>query len=358
VTRLADAFSAFLIDLDGVVWRGEREIPGASAAIAELRELNKRVVFVSNNSSRTPKQVAVRLMRAKIPTEIHDIVTSAHAVVEELNRIDLLFGARVHVCGSEALAHEVAHARFTPTKEMDAIAAVVVGLDRAIGFEDIRRASDLARTGIPFIASNDDATYPTEDGLIPGAGAILAAVERAAGRRADVVGKPKPTLFRLALERAGVPAERALFLGDRPDTDIAGARAAGIPCALVLTGVTGERDLGRIADVPGAILDELSDVLLPGLPRPTIERRDGSLVAVEGSDLATLRCARQGTRAQLLDVSVPTSLDRAMSWRVVRMLLVEALAGAVEIEAGRDLRPYLDRIGVDADPQRPLFGSG
>lgn len=358
MTAIADAFDAFLIDLDGVIWRGEREIPGASAAVGALRAAGKRVVFVTNNSSRPPRQIAMRLMQIKIPTELGDIVTSAHAVVEELRRLDLFPGARIHVCGAEGLEHEIAHARYVPTRELDGIAAVVVGFNRHLVFDDIRNASDLARTGIPFIASNDDATYPTEDGLLPGAGSILAAVERAAGRSAHVVGKPQPTLFRVALERAGVPAERALFCGDRADTDIVGARAAGIPSALVLTGVTGERDLGRLPAVPDHILDELGDVLVPGVPNPTIERRDGALVAVDGSEIAAVRCARQGGRAQLLDVKVPVRLDRETSWRVIRRLLVEALWGAEDVEAARELRPYLDRIGVDAEPQRSLFGQG
>lgn len=357
MTILADSYDAFLLDLDGVVWRGESAIDGAEEAIRALRDRGKRVVFVTNNSSRTNREYAIKLMRMKIPTSTQDIVTSGHAVVAELKRMGLGEGDRVHACCADGLARLLSHERFVPTRETTDVKAVVVGWFPKGTFEDIARASTLARAGVPLIASNDDATYPTEDGLLPGTGALVAAITMAAGTEALVVGKPRPALFRLALQAAGIedPA-RALFCGDRPETDVVGARAAGIPCALMLTGVTSEGDLARLDTTPDIICDGLAD-LLRDVPYPTLERRDGALVAVDGRDLATLTFRRRGKRAVLQDLAAGADFDRRTWWRLVRRMLVEAIAGAEEVEASPAFAPYLERLGVGRDGQLPLFVS-
>jgi HAD superfamily hydrolase (TIGR01450 family) len=259
--KLADRYDAFLVDLDGVVWRGDEPIPGATEAIASLRDLGKRVVFVTNNASRSPRDYAAKLMRLRLPTEPADIVGSAHAVIEHLRAIGLKPGDRVHVCGTPALAHFVSAHRFTATDETRDVRAVVVAWNPKMVMDDIRRAADVARSGVPFIGANRDATYPTEDGLLPGSGAIIAAIEVASGRTATIVGKPEPKLFRVAMERAGAAPDRTLVVGDRADSDVAGARAAGLAVALVLTGVTTEQDLPSLAVRPDYILSSIADVL-------------------------------------------------------------------------------------------------
>jgi 4-nitrophenyl phosphatase len=258
---LAERFDAFLIDLDGVVWRGEEPITGAAETIAGLRERSKRVVFVTNNASRSSRDYAAKLMRMRIPTEPADIIGSAHAVVGYLRSIGIRAGERVHVCGTDALAQIITSGRFVATRETSDVRALVVAWNPRMVMDDIRRAADVARSGVPFIGANRDATYPSEDGLLPGSGAIIAAIEVASGRSATIVGKPQPALFRIALERAGRPPERTLFIGDRADSDIVGAHAAGLPAALVLTGVTSENDLHTIADRPDFIFATIADVL-------------------------------------------------------------------------------------------------
>ncbi len=283
--KLALRYDAFLVDLDGVVWRGEQEIAGAGDTIMTLRSLNKRVVFVTNNASRLPRDYAAKLMRMRVPTEPADIITSAHAVVSHLRSIGLTAGDRIHVCGTEALANFISTNRFVATKETD-VSAVVVAWNPRMVMDDIRRAADVARTGVPFIGANRDATYPTEDGLLPGSGAILAAIEVASGRTATVVGKPQPGLIRVALERAG--GGDALFVGDRADSDCVGAHAAGLPVALVLTGVTRESDLPSLTDRPEYILESLRDVLTaetndelsPSAAAEEVARGDGAISAV------------------------------------------------------------------------------
>lgn len=258
---LADRFDALLIDLDGVVWRGDHAIPGAAETIASLRERGKRVVFVTNNASRSQRDYAMKLMRMLVPTEPGDVITSALAVVQHLRDLGLTRGDRVHVFGTDALAHALRAQGFVPTGEVSDVAALVVAWNPDMTFGDLAKAADTARAGVPFVGANRDATYPVDQGLLPGSGAIVAAVETASGRRATIVGKPEPLLFRLAMRRAGAAAERTLFVGDRADSDVAGARAAGIPVALVLTGVTTERDLASLEARPDWILESLADVL-------------------------------------------------------------------------------------------------
>lgn len=353
---LADAFDAFLLDLDGVVWRGESPIPRADETIAALRERGKKVIFVTNNSSRSPRDYAMKLARMKIPTRNDDIVTSGHAVLAELERIGLGAGDKVFVSGGDGLVRLLTHERLVPVREGDPtdVGALVVGWNPRGTYEDIRKAADLARAGVPFIASNTDATYPMEDGVVPGTGAIVAAIEVASGVRCTPVGKPQPVLFRLALDRAGVPAERALFIGDRPETDLVGARAAGIPFALVLTGVTDERALGTLPDVPDELLESLDD-LLRDLPRPRIVRETDELVAVEGGELARLGVSKVGTTTMLRELRVPVHFGPDASWRVVRRLLIEAVTGAERVEAAAELQPYVERLGIDGTGQGALF---
>lgn len=285
--KLADRFDAFLFDLDGVVWRGEEAIPGTARTIARLRDDGKQVVFVTNNASRSPRQYAVKLMRMRIPTEPSDVVTSGHVVLSHLRRIGLRRGDRVHLCAAPALGQLLRSEGLVPTTLTRGVQAVVVAWNPKLTFDDIRHAADVARSGVPFVAANSDATYPSEFGLLPGSGAILAAVETASGRRATVVGKPKPELFRLALERAGSHPSRTLVCGDRPETDVAGARSAGLPVALVLTGVTLEADLATLVDRPDWILRDAAELLSDPTPE--------ALLSVEPVDAA----ARLGFADQL-----------------------------------------------------------
>jgi 4-nitrophenyl phosphatase len=353
---LADAYDAFLFDLDGVIWRGEDLIDGADETIARLREMGKRTIFCTNNSSRIPRDYAMKLARFKIPTSNDDIVTSGQVVVAELERLGLVAGDKIHILAGEGMARMLNLHRFIPVDTEDPkCKAVVVGWNLKSTFEDVRRAANLMRAGVPGIAANRDATYPAEHGLLPGTGAMVAALELASGRECTVVGKPAPGLYRMALERADVEPSRALFVGDRAETDILGARNAGVPSALVLTGITTERELGLLPSVPDHILDSVQDIVRD-LPAPHVERRDNDLVAVDGQELARVRMESSGGGVVLRDLHVQGPRGEA-AWRAVRRLLAEAVAGAEFAEVGPELRPYLERLGVDADSQLKLFGA-
>jgi 4-nitrophenyl phosphatase len=297
---LADRYDGFLVDLDGVVWRGDQPIAGAAETIARLRDEGKAVVFLTNNASLSPREYAAKLMRHRIPTRPGDVISSAHAVVDYLRReLRLSRGDRVHVCGTPGLGQVLRGAGFTPVSDADAVGAVVVAWNPKLGFDELRRAADLARAGVPLVGANRDATYPTADGLLPGTGAILAAIEVASGKRAHAVGKPAPELFRAALEHAGSAPDRTLVLGDRLDTDIAGAHAAGLAGALVLTGVTTAADLDGAGVVPDWILDRLDDLVREGA-RPGASAEP--LVQERAAPAAAERHDQEESRDEAADV--------------------------------------------------------
>lgn len=221
------------LDLDGVVWLAEEPIAGAAGAVAVLRDAGQRVVFITNNSS-----VRLADQEAKLASQgieaAGDVVTSA-VVVAGL----VAAGERVLSCGGPGLAEaltaggaEVVVNDGSPVAPVD---AVVVGFSRDFDFARLDVASAEVRRGARLLASNDDATYPTPTGPVPGGGAILAAIERASGARAMVAGKPYPPMVEHLRARFG---STGTMVGDRADTDGRLARAVGWRFALVLTGVT------------------------------------------------------------------------------------------------------------------------
>lgn len=221
-------------DLDGVIWRGELPIAGAAAGIATLRAAGLRVAFLSNNSSQVLADVVAKLERSGVPAAASDVFTSARAAA------DLLLGqvppgSRVLVCAGPGVVEALTNNGYVPVREEPA-AAVVVGFHQDFDFAGLTRAADAVRGGARFIATNLDATYPIPDGLVPGAGAIVAAVATASGRDPEVAGKPSAPTVAMVEHELG---DHGVVIGDRPSTDGALADALGWPFALVLSGVTG-----------------------------------------------------------------------------------------------------------------------
>jgi len=259
---LADGYEAFLLDLDGVLFRGDQRVPSAGPAVDALRAAGKRLVFLTNNSARTPEQVAEKLRALGIAAEPDEVVTSAQATAELLAREATGRPASAYVIGQDGIRGALRDAGIT-VLDGDAGARsdfVVVGWDGTVTYEALRRATVLVRGGARLVATNADASYPAPGGeLWPGAGAILAAVETASGARATVVGKPNPPLIETALARAGT--RDALVVGDRIETDIAGAEATGLDAALVLTGAGRASELLDNDALPVAILRDVGGVL-------------------------------------------------------------------------------------------------
>lgn len=220
-------------DLDGVVWRGDEPVPGAAAGIAELRRAGLRVAFLSNNSSQVTADVVGALGRAGVETTERDVFTSARAAAELLGET-LARGARVLVCAGPGVVEALERSGFDPVRD-GRVEAVVVGFHRDFDFAGLARAADAVRGGGRFVATNLDATYPVPGGLVPGAGAIVAAVATASGCEPEVAGKPAAATVAMVRRELG---ERGVVVGDRPSTDGALADALGWPFALVLSGVT------------------------------------------------------------------------------------------------------------------------
>jgi glycerol-1-phosphatase len=255
---LAEAYDAILLDLDGVLYRWPEPIPGAAETVAALREAGKRVAFLTNNSSRTPEQVAERLASVGVDAKPGEVVTSALATATVLAER----GVRsAFVVGEEGLLVALGAAGIrvvdASAEEVD---VVVVGFDRGADYAKLKDASVLVERGVSLVASNADPSFPAPGGESwPGAGALLAAIETTTGSRGDVIGKPEAPLFERALASAG--GGRPLVVGDRLDTDIAGASRVGWDSALVLTGTTRREDVDGSPWKPTFVLDDLSGLL-------------------------------------------------------------------------------------------------
>jgi 4-nitrophenyl phosphatase len=221
----------WLLDLDGVVWLAEDPIPGAAEAIAKLRDSGNRVVFLTNNSSATVAEYLTKLDRCGVPTEAVDLITSAQAAATLVSS-----GETVLVCGGPGV-DEALTARGARTIRSGRADAVVVGWHRDFDFARLTAAFDAVHSGARLIGTNDDPTYPTPAGPVPGGGALLAAVAYATGAKPTVAGKPYEPIVDLVLERVPDPE---IVVGDRASTDGLLAQRLGVPFALVLSGVTAD----------------------------------------------------------------------------------------------------------------------
>jgi HAD superfamily hydrolase (TIGR01450 family) len=250
------ATTTVVCDLDGVIWLGDEPIPGAADAVARLRAAGRRELFVSNNSISPVAEVAAKLARHGIPAT-GEVMTSAGAAATLVQP-----GERVLLAGGPGAAEALEARGAIVVTDGDAD-AVVVGFHRSFDYEGLRRAATAVRRGARLIGTNDDATYPTPDGPIPGGGAILAAVATGSGRTPTVAGKPYAPMATLVRDVLG-SLDGVVMVGDRPDTDGRFAVTLGVPFALVLSGVTAAADL-PVEPAPAVVahdLARLADVLL------------------------------------------------------------------------------------------------
>lgn len=231
-------YRGYILDLDGTLYKGEEAIPGARFFVGQLRERGIPYLFLTNNSSRTPGQVAEKLRRLGFPAEAEQVFTSAQSAARFLSgKGD---HPRVYAIGEEGLLSALREAGCRLVqKEAD---AVVVGIDRQFTYEKLKRACLEIRAGARFVGTNGDRVIPTEEGMLPGNGSLCAAVAAASGMNPVFTGKPEPLIFQYALERLGTTPEETLVVGDNLDTDIRGGLEAGMDTLLVYTGVTAPED--------------------------------------------------------------------------------------------------------------------
>ncbi len=248
------AIRFLIIDIDGVLWRGRQILPGVREFLDFLTAHGIRYIIASNNSARPASDVIDRLGQLGTRVEESQVLTSAEATAMYLPRL-VPPGARVMLVGGDGIAQCLTRAGYQLI-ERDAD-AVVAGLDIALTFDKLKRATIEIRRGAVFVGTNPDKTFPSDQGLVPGAGAILAAIQAATDVAPIVIGKPARPMFELAIEKMGGTPEATAMLGDRLDTDIEGARLAGLTSVLVLTGVTA-RDTLEGSDIrPDFVFDDL-----------------------------------------------------------------------------------------------------
>lgn len=254
MSTLAQEHDCLLLDLDGTVFTGTQATHGA---VDTLAAIESRTLYVTNNASRSPVEVATHLVELGFAAEPDDVVTSSQSAARLL-AAQLPSGSNVLIIGTESLAAEVRNAGLHPVRQMsEEPVAVVQGHSPQTGWADLAEAALAIRGGALWVAANVDRTLPSERGLLPGNGSMVAALRTATDREPQVAGKPEPTLLNDALARGDFGSP--IVVGDRLDTDIAGANAAGLPSLLVLTGVS------TVADMVFAVAGERPDFVAPDL---------------------------------------------------------------------------------------------
>ena len=371
-TTIVERHDAVLVDLDGVVYRGDEPIPGAGAVVEKVRGLGIPVLFLTNNSSRTPQTVADRLQRMGIPAQTGEVLTSALATAVMLQK-EGAGGKTAFVVGQEGIRSALNDAGISIRDgEPERVDLVVVGWDLSINYAKLRTASLLVQRGARLIATNSDASYPAADGLWPGTGALLAAIVTTTGAVPTIVGKPARPLFEAAVDLTG--ANAPLVVGDRLDTDVAGAAAMGWDSLLVLSGAARPSDLIRSAHLPTYVGGDLS-VLLTAAPPARIrtarpedaghitelleasglnsegvqDRLDSTIVSGEGARIDATACVENlGGMGLLRSVAVrPATRGQGLGLLVVGAALRNAATRSARQVSlfTESAMPFFERLG-------------
>ncbi|GGE07068.1 haloacid dehalogenase [Marinithermofilum abyssi] len=248
-------YEGYLLDLDGTLYRGNEVIPGALEFVNKLKDSGKPYLFLTNNSFRTPEEVAAKLREFGYPAEADQVVTSsmaaAHYLKEEMN------SPRVYAIGGNGLRTALKEAGCELTDRKPE--AVVVGIDLDFTYEKMKKATLAIHEGARFIGTNGDLNLPTEEGLLPGNGSIIAGIQAATGVKPIFVGKPESVITEVALDKLQMNRDKLLMIGDNLMTDILTGVNAGMDTLLVYSGVTSPEDY-EAADIKAThVIDDLRD---------------------------------------------------------------------------------------------------
>jgi len=252
---------ALILDLDGVVYVGNTPVEGTAEFLRRWREGGKKVMFVTNNSSLSREDYAKKLGRMGIEASPQEILTSGYLAAEYLRR--RMPDAKVYVVGERGLKEELRRAGMRVLKRED-VDCVVVGIDRNFDYRKLEQALRALQRGAKFLATNADPTYPTEGGLLPGAGAIVSALSFSSGKKPLILGKPSTRMYKMALRLLGTKPEETGAVGDRLDLDVVPAKKLGMFSILVLSGVTKGKDLEGLGKEgrPDLVLNRISDMVV------------------------------------------------------------------------------------------------
>lgn len=250
-----------IIDMDGVLWRDTQAIGDLPRIFSRLREMDLKFILATNNSSRTVEEYLAKLAHFNVQLDDDQIITSAQAtglyLLDHYGK-----GTHVFVVGQPSLKQTLAsYGLILRDGDEKDVSVVVASIDFNISYEKLKHASLLIQSGVDFVGTNPDSTFPTPEGLIPGSGTIIGALEIASGKRAQYIGKPEPLLYKMALRRLNLLPQETLAIGDRLETDIAGAQAAGIHSALVLSGASSGDQAQEFDPKPEIICNDLTELI-------------------------------------------------------------------------------------------------
>ncbi len=243
--------------MDGVLWRGDKPMPGLVDFFALLRHRQIKFVMATNNASKTAEHYVGRLTDYGVEASPDDVITSAQATACHLAERSMP-NTPVYCIGENGLRTYLSEHGFRLVDADEQPRYVVVGWDRHLTFEKLAQATLHIRAGASFIATNPDRTWPSERGLLPGAGATLAALQAGTDVDPTVIGKPSPLMLQIAMRRLGAQPSHTAMLGDRLETDILGGHNAGVTTILVLSGVTTRDDLADSPVQPDLIFDDIA----------------------------------------------------------------------------------------------------
>lgn len=257
-----NTIQALVIDMDGVLWRGDTPLPGLLEFFNFLNAHNLPFMLATNNATKTQAQYLQKLARFGVATvKPENILTSSLATAAYL-RQEHGPGSKVYVVGEEGLREAMRSAGFVVLSDASQPADVVVaGADFTLTYQKLKHAALLIRGGARFVGTNGDLTFPSEEGLVPGAGSILAAIEAATGVKPPTVGKPERLMFDIAVNKMGVAPEHTAMLGDRLETDILGGQRAGLKTILVTTGIDNAETCRQKDIYPDAIFSGIQELV-------------------------------------------------------------------------------------------------
>jgi 4-nitrophenyl phosphatase len=251
---------AFIIDMDGVLWQGDRPMPGLVEFFQTLRDCQIKFVLATNNASKTPEQYVTKLAGMGVTVTRDEILTSAQAAALYL-RQQSANGAKVFAIGEDGLRQALTEQGFALADLYEGGAPFVVcGMDRGLSWDKLATATLDIRAGAKFIGTNPDITLPTERGITHGNGAVLAALQAATGVAPIIIGKPEPLMYQLAIARLGADLASTATIGDRLETDILGAVRAGIRSVLVLSGVSSREQLTDLDYQPTWVIQDIAEM--------------------------------------------------------------------------------------------------
>ncbi|HEX6290094.1 MAG TPA: HAD-IIA family hydrolase [Herpetosiphonaceae bacterium] len=253
------AIRAVLFDMDGVLYRGAQALPGVNELLAFLEARRLPYACITNNASRTPEQFAANVQAMGLKIAPERIITSAIATNVYLRSVAPP-GTPIYAVGMDGLIQPLFGDGYFVLEEQ-APSFVVVGADFEVTYAKLRAACLAIRAGATFVGTNPDKTFPAEDGIVPGCGALLAALEAATDQKPMIIGKPEPGMFIAALKLLEAQAPTTLVIGDRYDTDIVGGATAGLRTAMVLTGISTAAEAEDGLVVPDAIVADLPELL-------------------------------------------------------------------------------------------------